>query len=243
MYKDIIVNRIGRTKNSYMITNKIIRNIYPNVNYKILLQNLLPLPEYTINKKYIYQESIPKFIDVPHIWDHHKKILKGNNNILGDFGTLITDSEIKVPINIANHNNVKYYNAELYNLYDIIKFKTKDPLPLTHMSIGIDYVKDYIENENLGGGQYLEIHDNPHFHAPLNANNKGYYLLGKIVKDKLRLSAFYIPFYKAIYTSGFIIHSDANLVGDWLVVYSKTDNYSTVLLQDSKNKMTKITFQ
>jgi len=113
MYKDIIVNRIGRTKNSYMITNKIIRNIYPNINYKIFLTNLLPLSEYNIDKKYNYKEIAPKFVDIPHIWDHNKKILKSNNNILGDFGTLITDSEIKIPINIANYNNVKYYNAEL----------------------------------------------------------------------------------------------------------------------------------
>ena len=246
MYKDIIVNRIGKSKHSFMITNKIVREIYPNTNYKILLQNLIPLPKYEniqYDIKYNYKESVPKFIDIPCVWLNDKKIKESDNNILGDFGTLITNSEIKVPINVATYHNVKYYNAELYNIYDTIEFRCNEPLILTHMYIGNDYVKDYLEDEKMGGGQYLEIHDRPHFHASLTSDIKGYYLLGKYFRNHLRLSAFLIPYHKALYTPSFVIHSDSNLIGNWLVAYSKTDNYSTVLLKDDKYKMTKIRFE
>ena len=125
-----------------------------------------------------------------------------------------------------------------------MKFETKEPLPLTEMSIGVDYVNDFINNKDLGGGQYLEYHDTPHYHAPLNSDNKGYIILGKMndYKTKIRLSAFLIPYYKGLYTPGNIIHNDANLIGRWLVVYSKTENYSTVLLRDTEDNCSKINF-
>lgn len=244
MFQDIIVNRIGKSANSYMKTKRIIREITPQMNHRIMFGDIIPLPESTIIPRYNYEETIPKYIDVPCKWldDKTKRIKNNNNNILGDLGVLFTNSKIDVPINVANHNNVKYYSAELYNMFDIINFRCVEPLPLTYMSIGVDYVKDYIEQYSYGGGQYLEFHNNPHFHTPLNSECEGYYILGKTFHNTLRLSAFEIPLYKALYTPGYMVHSDANLVGNWLVIYSKTDTYSTVLLRDADDKMTKIEF-
>ena len=240
MFKDIIVNRFGTTPTSYMKTIKIINEIEPNLNYQILLTNLI-LSENKI-KEEIIEQKIPLFLEIDNMWLKEVIIDNKDNNILGKFGKLITENSIKIPINIATSENVKYYEATLYNLYDIISFDSKKILPLTEMIIGSDYVKNYIDIEHLGGGQYLEYHNAPHFHFSVSSDNSGYYILGKIINDKIRLSAFIIPFNKAIYTPSNIIHSDANLVGKWLVVYSKTDKYSTVLLRDNNNKLIKIIF-
>jgi hypothetical protein len=248
MFTDIIVNRFGTTANSYMRTVKILKTIKPNINYKILLKNLVEIEEIKshINFNPFNKLNInePKYIEIEGNWilENKEHITLNNSNILGNFGKLITESNINIPINIANYYNVQYYDAKLFNLYDIIKFDTEQDLPLTEMVIGDEYVKNFIEVEDLGGGQYLEYHNNPHFHSPILSSNSGYYILGKKNENKIKLSAFIIPFQKAIYTPGNIIHSDANLVGNWLVVYSKTQLYSSVLLRDKENKLTKILF-
>ena len=246
MFKDIIVNRLGNSTNSYMKTVKILKTIKPNINYKILVNNLIEVEEVKSFKQSLsYNKNIePKYIEIEGEWilENKENNILNNANILGNFGKLITDSNIKIPINIASHDNVQFYNAKLYNLYDLIQFDFEEDLPLTQMLIGDEYVKNYIDVKNLGGGQYLEYHNNPHFHSPISSNNSGYYILGKKDNKKIKLSAFIIPFQKAIYTPGNIIHSDANLVGNWLVVYSKTKHYSSVLIQDKKNNLTKIQF-
>ena len=243
-----MVNRVGITTNSYMKTVKILKTIKPNINYKILLKNLVEIEELKshthINPFKKLNIIEPRYIEIECDWilANTENNTPNVANILGNFGKLITNSNINIPINIASYDNVKFYNATLFNLYDLIKFECEEDLPLTEMIIGDEYVKNYIEDEKLGGGQYLEYHNNPHFHSPISSNNSGYYILGKKEYNKIKLSAFTIPFHKAIYTPGYIIHSDANLVGNWLVVYSKTNMYSSVLLRDKENKLTKIKF-
>ena len=105
-------------------------------------------------------------------------------------------------------------------------------LPITVMNIGQNYAKHYLLHENKGGGSYLEYHDVPHFHMPLNEKSCGHIILGKIINDICHLSAFKIPYGYAIYIKPNVIHCDGFLVGDYLVVYTITDKYSTVLLKN-----------
>jgi hypothetical protein len=77
---------------------------------------------------------------------------------------------------------------------------------------------------------------------PLSTDTEGYYILGKILNNKLLLSAFIIPYRKAIYTPKNVIHSDANLIGNWMVVYTKSKEYSSVLIKNKKNEIVKIKF-
>jgi hypothetical protein len=238
---DIIVKRIGTTITSFMTTTSIIKNIYPNINYKVLRNNLLDLPDYKLDKLYTHSLSIPKYIDIDNNWDKNSSIINKDSNILGNFNRFKTSSVIDLPINIATYSNVIYYGAKLFTTNDLIKFNfNHDSLPLTHVSIGETYVKDYLEVKELGGGQYLEIHDNPHYHSALNKDNSGFMILGKEIDNKIRISGFIIPWNFGLYTPGNIIHSDGNLVGNWMVCYSKTKNYSTALLRDDNDNCTKI---
>lgn len=231
---DILVRRLGKTNSSYMITANFVKNIYPNVNYKVFRNNLLDLPDYKLDKPYNHSLSIPKYIDIDNNWNK-------NSNILGNFDKLKTSSIINLPINVSTYSNVFYYGAKLFTTNDLIKFNfNNDSLPLTYVSIGKTYVKDYLEVKELGGGQYLEIHNNPHYYSALNKDNSGFIILGKEIDNKIRLSGFIIPWNYALYTPSNIIHNDENLVGKWMVCHSKTKNYSTALLRDNTNNCTKI---
>lgn len=245
MFSNIIVNRVGKTASSYMITKRIVKSIYPNLKYKYLPNNLIPLPDYDgeETKANILYKNHLRYTIINGEWLNEKFYDNDKSNILGFNGKFITDSHISIPLNIASMSNVEYYGAKLIEIFNIFSFDAKEELPLTEVIIGDNYIKDFIEVEELGGGNYLEFHDNPHFHAPMNVFSKGHIILAKKVNDnQYHISAFIIPMYYALYTPGFVIHNDSYLLGDWLVVYSKTDNYSTVLLRDRIDNITKFSF-
>ena len=119
---DIIVRRLGKTNTSYMITTNFVRNIYPNVNYKILRNNLLDLPDYKLDKSYNHSLSIPKYIDIDNNWNKNSIIANKDSNILGNFNKFKTSSIINLPINVSTYSNVIYYGAKLFTTNDLIKF-------------------------------------------------------------------------------------------------------------------------
>ena len=99
------------------------------------------------------------------------------------------------------------------------------------MNIGPAYAADYLQVDGRGGGAFIEYHDRPHLHMPLHRGASGHILLGRAVGDHYRLSAFPIPFGHAIYTPSYALHADPFLVGRYLVIYSVTPNYSTVVFR------------
>ena len=109
------------------------------------------------------------------------------------------------------------------------------------MSIGENYANDFLLKEDYGGGCYLEYHDTPHFHKPITEDSSGYLILGKVIHNKCHLNAFSIPYGYGIYTPPFVIHCDGFLIGKYMVVYTFTPNYSTVILKHN-NKITNIEF-
>ena len=236
-YKDIIVNRKGDKQDSNMTTINIINEIKPNIYYKITKNNLLRTKKNKsyIQKNYISKEKL-KYCSLKNNWNYNIDIETTKSNILGNSSILLVNSELKIPK--TNISNLYFYNAKLYKIGDIINFNTKSNLPVCYMDIGKYYIDEYIMKK--AGGVYIEYHDRLHFHMPLNKNSQGYLILGKKKDDNILLSAFSIPYGYAIYTPGNVIHNDCFLIGKYMVIYSKTNNYSTALLQDKYNKPIKI---
>lgn len=231
-FTNIIVNRKGLTPNAYMKTVKIINIISPNQNY-IITSNNLTKTDKTDTKHIPSINNLPdRYIILEGIWDHKITNSGKESNILGQNGTFRSNmSLLSIPVTPTNDINLGFYGALLYKTGDVINLKHNKELPLTYMDVGNEYVSNYIYQK--GDGVYLEYHNTPHFHTPLNEDASGYLVLGKYdeQKNKLILSAFKIPYGYAIYTPKYTIHNDLFLVGDYMVVYTKTDIYSTVIMK------------
>jgi len=244
----LFVNRKGKNNEAYMKTNKIIDTF--NKYSKVIWKNnnlLISNEELTIkNIKLIKPRRNKiniKIIENDEIIETNK-IIESNNNILGkNLFILINDEILKIPVEVATNENLNYYLCSLIENGDTFNLYNNNDIQNINISIGNNYFKDYILQSGLGDGLYIEIHDTPHFHQPLNSNCYGYIIIGKIKKDVLIMTAFSIPFGKAIYIPPNTYHCDACLIGDYNVIYTITGNYKTYLIynEDSK-KFTDIEF-
>ena len=242
-YKNIIINRKSDKLNSNMTTLDIISEVKQNKYYKIKPNELLELND-NIEYKHIHPiQSIPQVLEILNNWNKDLDIDTNTSNILGKSGILLIDNLylnnnniLRIPV--GNINDINFYGCELYKYNDIIKFDIDCDLPVSIVEIGENYIEDYIMK--IAGGIYLEYHDRPHFHMPLNNESDGYLIIGKCNVDKIMLSAFKIPLGYGVKIPNNVIHNDCFLIGKYLVIYSKTENYSTVLLKNNDNKVVQV---
>jgi hypothetical protein len=238
-FEDIIVNRRGKTPDSFMMTEKVIGTVSNKKSYKIELKGLLERNKRNLEHKIAKSDSHPpRATSFEGHWVQDKANNTNNANLLGGFGILRINNDIlDIPENIATYANLDYYGAKLIKVGDFVNFETEAELPVTIMNIGKSYVDDYLKIENLGGGSYIEYHDRPHFHLPLDSNAEGHMIIGCIKDRKYTLSAYKIPFGYGIYTPPNLLHADAYLTGRHIVVYSVTKHFSTVLLKTKNDEL------
>lgn len=228
MFEEIFVNRNNPFKtNSFMNTTDIINVIKGDVSYDMNI-----VQEKISNLKYVEFEG---------------DILKSNQNIdktniLGGIDLLLTDKEIKIPINEGLKEYFMYYNCFLLEKDDKIIFDSKD-MPLFLMEIGKDYFQNYILNKEYANGMYIEYHNTPHYYIS-NENFGGVIVLGKKINNKYKISAIKIPINKALYIPPYVLHNDCCLIGEYKVMYNMAEDFETVRLVDRENRMefTKIVF-
>lgn len=242
IFDKIIVSRHGDILESHMKTVDIIGTICPKQYYKISEKNLYKT-DFNTNIKCLTNTNIISNINTTKInnisdkWINNNNInnnINNNSNILGDNGVLELELDtLNIPLVETLDVNLSFYSAKLLKENDVVIFDIENVMPITIVSIGKNYVDHFLLNKNKGGGCYLEYHNTPHFHMPLNEEANGCLILGKIIDNVCHLSAFKIPFGFAIYTPPNVIHCDGYLVGEYLVVYTITDKYSTVLLQNN----------
>ena len=237
-FEDIKVERSGATPNSFMITEDVIGSVHPGRKYKATINGLIETNAKSTIKNTNLDVVEPKYISIDGEWLPEGNDIPSNANLLGGFGTLkIKDRVLNIPENLATYENLAYYGAKLVKLDDIFEFETEAELPVTIMNIGSAYVEEYLKIESLGGGAYIEYHDRPHFHLPIDAEAEGQMIIGHQKDGEYRLSAYKIPFGYGIYTPPHLLHADAFLVGRYIVVYSVTENFSTVILKSKNNEL------
>jgi hypothetical protein len=101
-----------------------------------------------------------------------------DQNILGGTGKLIVmtdDKSIDIPVIDATEELLSYYRAHLLNDGDYFHFETQRDYPLFMMDIGENYIKEFIMKKKKG--LYLEYHNEPHYHEPVNEQTRGCYCL------------------------------------------------------------------
>lgn len=232
-----MVDRRGSSSKAFMKTTRIITEIVPGQCYKLTRDSLALTTELpTLQHK---KSVLPPHFSLKGKWTHSTKKERDKSSILGDIGPFISQNKIvEIPIAATLPETLSYYGAQLLHKGDRLRFETKVALPLFAMHIGDDYIQDYMLQKRHANGIFLEYHDKPHFHMPLDTHAKGFLILGKKITQELyHLSAFAIPYMSAIYTPPDVIHNDSFLIGKYAVVYSQTDDFSTVRLLNSSQEI------
>ena len=236
-YEALFVDRKGSSPQAFMRTTGFLAEIEPSHAYQVEGGNL-------VRTQKVPQRQRTVAIMPPHCilqgeWHHPSQDRTDASSVLGDIGPFIAKNRVlDIPVAATQPETLAYYGAQLLHHGDIVCFDHEVPLPLFSMEIGPDYIRDYMLQKKHANGIFLEYHDRPHFHMPLDSEASGHLILGKKVKAQAyHLSAFAIPYAYAIYTPPDIIHNDSFLVGRYAVIYAQTKNFSTVRLLDSEARI------
>jgi len=235
----LVVDRCGEDPQSYMTTEDIIGYVAPGACYRVEADRLVPWADGPESLDPLPEDPDPP----PHLridgrWRRAEDVPSAKANILGGLGTLtVVDQTLAIPEAPTTAAALSFYGARLLAVGDPIIFESDQNLPVTVVNIGPTYVSDYLHVEGKGGGAFIEYHDRPHLHMPLERSADGHLLLGRMEGEEYLFSGFKIPFGFAIYTFPHTLHADPYLVGRYLVVYSVTPNYSTVVFQTPNGKI------
>lgn len=229
----LLVDRCGDDPQSYMVTEEAVGYVAPDRCYRLHADRLSESrSEYIDATASVESVAPPPHVRLRGVWNPVETVSSEGGNVFGGLGTLtLEQDDIAIPAAPATASALAFYGARLLSIGDRIVFETDHNLPVIVTNFGPTYVADYLHCEGRGSGSFIEYHDRPHLHMPLEDTARGYYLLGRSDGDEYLLSAFSIPYRCAIYTPPDILHADAYLVGRYLVIYAVPDNYSTVVFR------------
>ena len=236
-FDKILVNRQGVNEDSYMKTTDLLGHVETNNSYLLEPGTLTKVRFPKRSKSGTGTRNNNKCRNInttilKNQWltDNKVKSKSGNANILGPNVEFVVDrEEVHIPVTETTEENLSYFGARLLKHGDTITIDTPYPIPITVMDIGKNYVNGFLLES--GSGCYLEYHDTPHLHMPMNSDANGHIILAKVIDGDIHLTAFTIPYGYACYTLPYTIHCDAFLVGKYIVLYTVTPNYSTALLR------------
>lgn len=242
------VDRRGDDTDAFMVTHEIVGHVSPGRVYCIDENAVIAASADALVHTPPVHTTMPGAVRPPHLrlsgdWDSSASVETEQANIFGDIGILtLTTAEIAIPEASATPEMLGFYGASLITAGDPFEFDGGANLPIVRMEIGAGYAEGFLQVASKGGGAYLEHHDRPHLHMPLDENADGYMLLGRRDGDDYLVSAFPIPFGSAIYTPPDVLHADSYLVGNYLVVYSLTENFSNAVLRAPGGGMVSVRF-
>lgn len=242
----LLVNRQGEDADAYMRTENIIGHAEHGKLYQLGWQGLTQVSDEQPAPLELPQPTTPASLVLTGDWQQEVDLTTEDANILGGMGTyFLADGEqqMTIPVAPCTAENLAYYDSQLMKVGQTTRFDTTGNLPITITAVGTRYAENYLMDPAKGGGTYLEVHDRPHFHMPLEDSAAGYLILGKRDKNGAdRVSAFQIPYGYAVHMAPWAIHSDAYLTGRYLVIYSATPEFSTVILRQSNGELGRIEF-
>ncbi len=241
----IIVERNGDHPAAFMRTLAVQGVVEGEKIYRLTATDLVAQPlgrGTSILRAALHSGACPSKIFLKGNWQRAANEKNCAGNILGGYGSFTcAEQQVMIPRLEATEENLATYCCSLFKLGDELSFaEAAEPLPVTIMEIGSEYIPRYQQLPEFGGGIYLEYHDRPHLHMPLSPDAGGCLLLGRRTAQGLELSAFAIPYGYAVYTAPWVIHNDGFLIGKVLVVYSLTENFSTVIIRDGEGRPTRL---
>ena len=255
-FTKLAVDRWGDSPHSNMTTRSLEqlvdgKTIYRFETGKGVLPQVIQFKDSTF-REFHSTHNIPKGLKhatLEAVWDPATG-LKDDSNILGGNGKFLANTQetsIEIPVVSATEEYLSYYRAHLLRDGDSFQFQTHRKFPIFTMEIGENYVPGYIMKSKKGF--YLEYHNEPHYHEPINIAARGSYLLAKEVgwaeapasgakpRKIYHLTAFTIPYGTAVYSEPGAIHDDATTIGDWRVGYIDATRFSTVTVLNLKEEL------
>ncbi len=242
----LLVNRKGAIEDAFMRTENIVGYVEPKKLYKLSWRGLELESNEDGEATPIAKVSTPSYAEIRGEWISDIDLKTKDSNILGGMGSFILpdgEDTLTIPIAETTPENLAFYNSHLLKVGETVRFDSTGNLPVTITAVGKHYADVYLMDEQKGGGAYLEMHDRPHFHMPLDEIAGGYLIIGKRGEDGVdRVSAFKVPYGHGVAMAPWCIHSDAYLVGRYVVIYSATPEFSTVILREKNGQLAKIQF-
>jgi len=240
-YNELFVKRLGTTDDSYMITTDLIY-IFPIQCTVLFDKNTIKCTDKTnfIQIPKIIYPEIPNFtiVEGNFVFKTNSSSAISKNNILGNNSIFYTKiNVIQIPIIKCTSELLQFFGCFIISDGDTFKLNNHSEMPFFKITIGKNYKNDFLLKEGLGEGFYIETHDTPHIHQPINNDAEGYLVLAKRHDNLLLLSKVRIPYGKAVYIPPNTYHNDSLLIGDYNVLYTKTNNYQTYIFKTVDNKI------
>ena len=236
------LSRVGDDANAYMRTTNVLAPVLAPKSSFLIKGGTVTPSTVSAGRQSMITGITPPQAKFEGKW-YEKNDGHSNASILGGIGELImNETTISIPVVIASNENLVYYGAYMIRDGEIMDVESPVPLIIAGVTVGKTYIRGFIMNKSYGGGEYLEYHDTPHFHMPLDQEADGVLILGKREGDDYFVTAYKIPYGYGVYTPPNVLHTDAHLVGRYLVMYTYTDNFSTVNLKTRKNELVEIQF-
>lgn len=239
----LMVNRLGNTAEAYMRTENFLGYAAPGQTYQLTMEGMLPAD--------LPLPAVPEAVKPPSLilegdWQSEVDLTIDDANILGGNGRYLLpdgDQTLDIPVAETTAEHLAYYNSYLVPVGEALCFEATGNLPVTVTAVGQDYADEYLLDPQQGGGAYLEVHDRPHFHMPLDQQAGGYLIIGKRNADgQDEVSAFKVPFGYGVHMGPWAIHADAYLTGRYMVIYSATPEFSTVIIRKRDGELAKVRF-
>ena len=169
------------------------------------------------------------------------KVVAGSDgNVFGSMGALLVPDDFKIPAVVADQENIKHYNLQLIKNGDVLAVESpeEDLLMLEYDYTSI-YREEFLMKEHGGGGVFVEYHNFPHIHIPMEESCGGYIVIGKNNgDDTFDFTAYQIPYGYALYTPANTIHGDGTLVGKYGLALADSQMISanTVLIYNKNTE-------
>lgn len=240
----LLVDRLGSSDQAFMRTENFLGHAVPGDTYRLTMEGLVPTAGAV--PKPLAEPVAPEYLELDGQWITEVDLTIEDANILGGNGRYLLPEgrdTLDIPVVETTDEHLAFYNSQLVALDECVSFQATGNLPVTVTAVGEDYADHYLLDPQQGGGAYLEVHDRPHFHMPLDASAAGYLIIGKRTEDGRNLvSAFQVPFGYGVHMGPWAIHADAYLVGRYMVIYSATPEFSTVIVRKNSGELARVKF-
>lgn len=171
------------------------------------------------------------------------RIVAGSNaNVFAGLGAILVPEGFKIPAVMATPENVKFYGISLLKKGESFTLSSSEyDMALVEYEYKKNYRDDFLTQTEGGGGFFVERHNFPHLHVPLDEGCGGYIIIGKQMSDTVfAFTAFQIPHEHGFYIPANTIHGDGTLVGNHAISVAKSSAKADTVLFYSQETISKI---